>query len=357
MWFTQTTAWLSLFFVSHQFQVFRLLAFCYLMQSSSRLRANERKRASMHSRAMPRACLQGQNHSRCVAVRATVADATCVTRDTARSLTATAYRVSNRTASNLCFLWIRRKQSRRQSKHLKLTPLSAVTVAAEDTEQATALQTLPDVLQKCVAHLSLQAQRGSVQIYILGASHVSQRTCKHIVQLISAIKPDVALLELCKDRVDLLISPSTPVPQHWHSRVINFQSSFTQQASSVASACQHLLSGLRCQPGKAFSAYDIEQDCIQLLSSGLFASVQPVTQPASVSDAPMFVCTGSQVRDALLVCFHSFACSKASACAYADAHQAQLVSVVCPSACQHLHVFRHHHLHECGTSAILTVIW
>lgn len=187
--------------------------------------------------------------------------------------------------------------SSRRAKQLKLAIRSAATLSK--TNQATDKASIPQALQKYIAHVILQGPKLPVDVYILGASHVSRQSCTHIAQLISTMKPDIVLLELCKDRVDLLVDPTMPPPQHWHSRVINFHSNFPQQSSFTATACKKLLSQLRCQPGRSFAACDIEQDCVQLLSSGMFASVAPVTQPASLADAPMFVHDGSQVRPLL----------------------------------------------------------
>ena len=37
-------------------------------------------------------------------------------------------------------------------------------------------------------------------------SHVSRRSCQDIEQLMGAVRPDIVLVELCKDRVTGLIS-------------------------------------------------------------------------------------------------------------------------------------------------------
>ncbi|KAL0049763.1 hypothetical protein WJX82_009526 [Trebouxia sp. C0006] len=58
---------------------------------------------------------------------------------------------------------------------------------------------------------------------------------------------------------------------------------------SSDNAWKKLLLTLKCQRGRAFTAHDIEEDCVQLLASGAFASVVPITQPASTRDAPLFV--------------------------------------------------------------------
>ncbi len=48
-------------------------------------------------------------------------------------------------------------------------------------------------------------------VYILGASHVSRASCDRVRELIAAVRPDVVLVELCKDRLGLLVDPVRPV--------------------------------------------------------------------------------------------------------------------------------------------------
>lgn len=50
------------------------------------------------------------------------------------------------------------------------------------------------------------APGGRTTVYVLGMSHVSRRSCRDIEQLVSAVRPDIVLVELCKDRVTGLIS-------------------------------------------------------------------------------------------------------------------------------------------------------
>ena len=49
------------------------------------------------------------------------------------------------------------------------------------------------------------APGGVTQVYVLAMSHVSEVSCDQIRELISAVKPEVVLVELCKDRLGLLI--------------------------------------------------------------------------------------------------------------------------------------------------------
>lgn len=143
----------------------------------------------------------------------------------------------------------------------------------------------PKQLSKYVAELKLSVEGRPVQVCVLGVSHVSRQSCSHVAQIIAAISPEAVLLELCKDRVELLLDPSASPPQHWHTRAIDLQG----MSQSSKSACKKLLFKLTCQHGSAFTAHDIEEDCVQLLASGAFESVVPMTQPASMRDAPFFV--------------------------------------------------------------------
>ena len=54
-------------------------------------------------------------------------------------------------------------------------------------------------------------------MYVLGISHISHDSCEEVRELIHLVRPDVVLLELCKDRLRLLLDqvpfPSS-VPVH-----------------------------------------------------------------------------------------------------------------------------------------------
>jgi len=142
----------------------------------------------------------------------------------------------------------------------------------------------PKQLSNYVAELKLSVEGRPVQVYVVGVSHVSRQSCS-VAQMIAAISPEAVLLELCKDRVELLMDPSAPHPQHWHTRAVDLQG----MPQSSGNACKKLLFTLTCQRDTAFTAHDIEEDCVQLLASGAFASIAPMTQPASTRDAPLFV--------------------------------------------------------------------
>ncbi len=69
---------------------------------------------------------------------------------------------------------------------------------------------------KHAGHMGSVRHSACPQVYILGVSHVSRESCQEIQELIQAVRPDVVLLELCKDRLRLLLdqvrSPLPPFP-------------------------------------------------------------------------------------------------------------------------------------------------
>ena len=202
-----------------------------------------------------------------------------------------------------CKLKIQNEQQLRRYKrfHTNLVTASSTAVAPPQvSQQSTKPPQLPSALEKHVVQLTFTRHNKLVHIYILGMSHVSRDSCHHTAQLIATAKPDLVLLELCKDRTGLLLDPAQLSPQYWHSRTVTFDTGAGTQPASVQHACDSLLKQLRCQPGTAFSTHEIEQDCTKLLASGLFKSVVPVTQSASASDAPMFVYTANQASSIAL---------------------------------------------------------
>ena len=188
-------------------------------------------------------------------------------------------------------------QSDRHQRPAVSCAAAAVTTAPQAVSRAFVV---PQHLRKYVAHVEVAHVNSKVQVYVLGVSHVSRQSCRQTDQLIEAMKPETVLLELCKDRVDLLIDPSASTPQQWHTRTTELQGLRCQQASIMADTCRQITALLHCQPGQAFSAHDIEQDCVQLLTSGIFGSAQPANKQASLADAPAFIHSDKQVLTKLL---------------------------------------------------------
>ena len=131
------------------------------------------------------------------------------------------------------------------------------------------------------------------EIYILGISHVSKVSVRHIQDLIAAVNPDIVAVELCRDRTSLLIPENAPPPQRFHapSVTITGYTPTNQHWPSV----QQLTSRLKSQIQGSVSASEIEDDVIQLLSTGLFSTVRPITRPCGPNGAPAFMLEGKSL--------------------------------------------------------------
>lgn len=73
------------------------------------------------------------------------------------------------------------------------------------------------------------------------------------------------MLELCKDRVGLLIDPDSPPPQIWHTRRVRFNG---LPAHAGYPSAEDIIATLHTQPGNPITVGDIEADCTDLLSLG-----------------------------------------------------------------------------------------
>jgi len=147
----------------------------------------------------------------------------------------------------------------------------------------TSLRQLPEDLRNATAVV----KAGDTDIYILGISHVSKVSVGHIQQLITALQPNVVALELCRDRTGLLIPEDAPPPQRFHapSVTISGYSPKDKNWPTIRQLTRHLKSVLQ----ESVAAAEIEDDVIELLSSGLFGTVRPVTKPCGPNGAPAFM--------------------------------------------------------------------
>lgn len=146
----------------------------------------------------------------------------------------------------------------------RLTVLAAATDTTKPNSPSTVItraQDLPGDLRNVTAVL----QTGDTTVYILGMSHVSKKSCKHIQQLIGTVKPDAVLLELCKDRVPLLVDPTAPSPSVWHARSVSTKGIPTDKGWPSATELGSLL---KCREATPASASDLEDDAVALLSTG-----------------------------------------------------------------------------------------
>lgn len=86
-------------------------------------------------------------------------------------------------------------------------------VQALEGKRIETIADLPASLQKNVAILDApnpQAPGGTTKVYVLAMSHVSKQSCDDIQELIRATQPEVVAVELCKDRLSLLVDSQNP---------------------------------------------------------------------------------------------------------------------------------------------------
>ena len=103
---------------------------------------------------------------------------------------------------------------------------------------------------------------------------------------VAAIAPDVLLLELCRDRVGLLLPPDRG-PSVWHAPRVELTGA-PREADGWPPAAA-LLAACRAAPGVPVTTADIEADCVALQATGLFARVRFKTTMPPRSAGPQFL--------------------------------------------------------------------
>lgn len=101
------------------------------------------------------------------------------------------------------------------------------------------------------------------------------------------MRPDVVMVELCKDRLPLLVEPTkdAPVRRIWHSRKVVLDGLPPDPEWPRPAQLRSLL---HCQVGRPLNQDDIELDAVRLLSTGLFRSVKPACDPPALYESPEF---------------------------------------------------------------------
>ncbi|KAL6762267.1 hypothetical protein V8C86DRAFT_2518932 [Haematococcus lacustris] len=150
---------------------------------------------------------------------------------------------------------------------------------------------LPDSLLNSVVVLDAPnpaAPGGVTKVYLLAMSHVSKVSVDQVRQLVRSVRPEVLGLELCKDRLGLLVDgqEDSVARQLWHCRRIMVEGLPAGPEWPKEEQVKQLL---RCQPGKPVSSADIEADVNTLLATGLFRSGKPACQNAGMDEAPAFI--------------------------------------------------------------------
>lgn len=106
------------------------------------------------------------------------------------------------------------------------------------------------------------------------------------VNLIEAVRPDVVMIEVCKDRLGLLATPFPGGERVWHTPSVRI--SGIPELPGFPKG-EDLASQLICKPGRPISTMDIEEDARTLQATGLFRTVQPSALPGTNQDAPLFI--------------------------------------------------------------------
>ena len=89
------------------------------------------------------------------------------------------------------------------------TAAASATAASAPSAPQAAAAPLPELsaeVRRDTAVLEARTEGGATaRAYVLGVSHVSRESCEEAAELIRAVQPEVVVLELCKDRLRLLL--------------------------------------------------------------------------------------------------------------------------------------------------------
>jgi len=161
-------------------------------------------------------------------------------------------------------------------------------LTADAPQQSQKAVVLPPSLQNNVVVLDAPNEQGNTtKVYLMGISHVSKQQCAQVKELIRLVKPEVVMVELCKDRVGLLVDyqPESQASNLWHSRKVFIEGLPTEPEWPTA---QQLKTLIQTRAGRPVSTQDIEADVYSLLATGLFKSVRPAAESASYDEVPEF---------------------------------------------------------------------
>ena len=143
----------------------------------------------------------------------------------------------------------------------------------------------PGLLKDSTAVLRLS---GDSIAYVLGISHVSKESCNLIHELISMVKPDAVMVELCHERTGLLVDQTAAQTgtNAWYTKTVRLQGLPKKECWPQQHELLHMMKSSREEP---VTTAEIQHDADALLQTGLFESVVPVTSPPPESWDPMFI--------------------------------------------------------------------
>jgi hypothetical protein len=199
--------------------------------------------------------------------------------------------------------------------------MQAPSASSRELPPPPAAADLPAPVRAATAVLSAP---GGAAVYVLGVSHVSAVACEQVRQLVGAVKPEVVVVELCKDRTGLLVDPDTTAkaPDTWICTRTEIEglpgsdkdkeedkddekeaegataeekaASKARRAADRAAAAAawpraaELAPLLRTRIGRAVTTAEVEGDAATLEATGLFKRVRPLCEGARRGDAPLF---------------------------------------------------------------------
>lgn len=102
-------------------------------------------------------------------------------------------------------------------------------------------------------------------MYVLGISHVSNKSLEHIEAVVKGLDPEVIAVELCKDRSGSLGDPDYSVSL-FHCSDISLQHPHGGKPGYPTD--EQLLAPLTCKPGYPITRDEIRRDEDILLSTG-----------------------------------------------------------------------------------------
>eukprot|EP00775_Hariotina_reticulata_P012413 gene12413-12548_t len=117
-----------------------------------------------------------------------------------------------------------------------------------------------------------------------------------VTKLVRAVRPDVVMVELCKERLALLVDPENPDrrAETWHCRQVSLEG---VPEDPLWPGTAQLLQLLNSRIGAAVTTQEIEDDVSRLLATGLFGKARPAAASALKGEAPQFAAVKPEVED------------------------------------------------------------
>lgn len=118
--------------------------------------------------------------------------------------------------------------------------------------------------------------------YILGISHASRVSCQQSRQILRMVPAHTLILELCQDRVGLLVDPRSPPPSSWKAAGLKLSGLPGWLAMEDVAPLLHAATGM------PITERSIAQDVIALKATGMVVSVRVLTAPPPPEANPDF---------------------------------------------------------------------